>query len=159
MLNTSSRRQFIQKTSLGLAATSFLGFSGTAFSNSGIAGEIYDHATVQDDKFALLGFLGEGAYSLTKGDRKAKVFTQLEKYFGIEAQIYLSYHEVCWKDEIFTSQNNEAFLLPHQNNGHALLMESKFDGRLHFAGTETSPIFPGYMEGAVLSAQRVVSNI
>lgn len=133
------------------------GFSGTAFSNSGIAGEIYDHANVEDDRFAILGFLSEGAYTLSKKDRKEKLLTQLEKYFGKKARNYRNYHEVLWKDELHTSINNSAFLLPHHNNGHKMYLQSYFNDRLYFAGTETSFLFPGYMEGAVISAQRVAN--
>jgi len=32
-------------------------------------------------------------------------------------------------------------------------------GRIHFAGTETATVWPGYMEGAVQAGERVASEI
>ncbi len=36
---------------------------------------------------------------------------------------------------------------------------SKPYGRIHWAGTETSPVWTGYMEGAVHSGERVAKEV
>ena len=50
-------------------------------------------------------------------------------------------------------------MYPHQNNGHPLFRKNYCDNRLLFAGTETAQQHPGYMEGAVVAAQRAATEI
>ena len=46
----------------------------------------------------------------------------------------------------------------HQNNGHQVYQTPLMQGdRLIVAGTETSPVSGGYMEGAVNSALHVIN--
>ena len=53
-------------------------------------------------------------------------------------------------------KNYNTDLLPHQNNGHPFYLQPHFNHHLFFAGAETSPMNPGYMEGAVRSAYHAV---
>ena len=46
-------------------------------------------------------------------------------------------------------------VFPHQNNEHAMYRKPYWNGRLFLAGSETANAFPGYMEGAVRSAEWV----
>jgi monoamine oxidase len=58
------------------------GFSGSIYSQSGLATEIYDHSNYENSKFALMGFLNGSAYHYTQEERKEKVISQLKHYFG-----------------------------------------------------------------------------
>jgi len=70
-----------------------------------------------------------------------------------------SYHETVWREEPFTFAEYSVPVFPHQNNGDSVYKKPLFDGRLHIAGTETSSVSPGYMDGAVGSAKRVAGSI
>lgn len=138
------------------------GTSGTVFSNVGPIPELYDHSNIENNRFALMGFLNGNYFSVTKEDRKQLVINQLKKYFGSKIESYVDYHEVVWAKEPYTYTPYEQHILPHQNNGHPNFRQPLFDGKLFIAGSETASQFPGYMDGAVRSAYFVkdqLSNI
>lgn len=133
--------------------------SGTLFSNIGPITEFYDHCNEDVSKFALCGFLHPDFKSLNKSNRKALILEQMSAVFGNEAASFLEYNEVNWDKEQYTSGSNSPYLFPHQNNGNPVYQHSQLNGRLLFAGTETSPHYGGYMEGAVYSANQLFAKI
>ncbi|RDV10370.1 FAD-dependent oxidoreductase [Pontibacter diazotrophicus] len=139
------------------------GYSGTIFSHAGIAVEMYDHSDFEETRFALKGFLSADASVLSKEERKLKVVEQLTRLLGERATDFLSYTERVWKEEIYTFSDYQKYIMPHQHNGHPLYSSTLMNGRLYLAGTETSPAFGGYMDGAVYSgtatAQRIPNKI
>jgi len=134
--------------------------SGTLFSTIGPVSEFYDHSNYNVDGFALCGFINAEMAMYSKKDRKNKILLHLEKIFGKDALDFIDYQETIWSEEEFTKntkQNN--FVFPHQNNGHPIFRESYYNNRLFLSGSETALQYPGYMEGAILSANEVVSRI
>jgi len=129
--------------------------SGTIVSNVGPIPEMYDHSNIEDTHFALKGFLNGSYYSVSKAERQELVLGQLEKYYGPQARDFTSYHEKVWKFEAHTSADYQHHILPHQNNGDSIFRKTYLDNRLFIAGSETSAEYPGYMEGAIRSAQFV----
>jgi hypothetical protein len=73
------------------------------------------------------------------------------RVFGNEAQDFESYNDKIWNDK-YIQPNNDVFLPPHFNNGHSLFRESYMNNKLFFTGTEVSPQFSGYMEGAIIAS-------
>jgi monoamine oxidase len=49
--------------------------------------------------------------------------------------------------------------MPHQNNGHPIYADAIMNNKLHLSGSETSPYFSGYMDGAVYSGKTVAEKI
>lgn len=129
------------------------GYSGAFFSNQGPITELYDHSNVEEDRFALKGFLAPSLARDTAADRKAKVMSQLTSVFGPEAANYLGFDECVWRKEEHTFSPPDNFLMPHQNNGHPFYQKAYLNNRLLIAGAETSARFGGYMEGAVHSSE------
>ena len=127
------------------------GFAGTAYSQAGPATEIYDHTNFDETAFALKGFLSPGTAQLKEDDRREMVLRQLVKLFGLEAANFLSYIDWVWANEPFTHHPYDAYILPHQNSGHPNFSKPLMNGKLFLSGTEASPEFGGYMDGAVLS--------
>ena len=127
--------------------------SGTIFSNVGPIPEMYDHSNYEDSRYALKGFLNGVYFNLSLEERKSLVLNQLRKYYGNKVDDHLAYEEKVWRNETYSYVPYDDHVLPHQNNGHDVFQQSFLDGSLFIAGTETSPIYPGYMEGAVRSAQ------
>ncbi len=134
------------------------GFSGSVFSQTGLATELYDHSNVEETKFALKGFLSASALRYTFEERKEKVITQLKNYFGNEAADLVSYQDKIWNDQ-YIQPDHDTLLPPHFNNGDAVFKESYMNNKLFFTGTETSNLHSGYMEGAIIAAKAVAHKV
>lgn len=134
------------------------GFSGSVFSQAGLAVEIYDHCNFEYNRFALKGFLNGTAVNYSTEERKQKVLQQLSHYFGDDALHAVSYQDKIWNDE-YISSGNETFLPPHANNGHSLYRDAYCNDKLFFTGTETSMLHGGYMDGAVVAARNLTTQI
>jgi monoamine oxidase len=135
------------------------GFSGTIYSQVGPITEMYDHSNYAENGFALMGFLHGSALQYSKEEREKMVVNQLSKLLGRAASDYLFYQDSCWADEPLTHVPSADFIRPHQNNGHPLFAKSIWDDKLFFAGTETSTVFGGYMDGAIYAAKRVANEL
>jgi len=133
--------------------------SGFVYSNYGLIREIQDHSAENGQTFGLVGFLQpEGKLIKNFEMRRKMVFQELNELFNIQQSHILAYDDFLWYEYFEDGQsiNYNAHLSPHQNNGHSFYQQSHFDGHLFFAGAETSMSNPGYMEGAVSSANSVV---
>jgi monoamine oxidase len=133
--------------------------SGAGFSNVGPFTEIYEHSDFEDNHFALMGFLTGSLSNETKEFREEKIREQLFKFFGEEGKDYLSYEEKVWNKETFLSFDNGEFLSPHFNNGHSIYQQEFLNGKLIIAGSETSPSYGGYMEGATYRGNQVLLEL
>ncbi|GAB3025292.1 flavin monoamine oxidase family protein [Spirosoma pulveris] len=134
------------------------GFSGMLYSHADIVVEMYDHTTVDGQHFGFTGFLNGGAAAYTQEVRRQNVLRQLGNLFGPDAFHPTAYFDKIWNDEWIVA-GNPVFHRPHQNNGHDLLQESYLNGKLYFGGTETATVSPGYMEGAVVSAEKLAMQL
>ncbi|KYG72791.1 flavin monoamine oxidase family protein [Roseivirga echinicomitans] len=134
--------------------------SGFVYSNYGLIREAQDHTSSDGQSFGLLGFIQPtGELSTDFEMRKQVIIQELKELFGIDEAHILGYDDFLWSNYFVDEQNRNVNkdLMPHQNNGHSFYLQSHFDDHLFFAGAETSPSNPGYMEGAVGSAYRAVS--
>ncbi len=132
--------------------------SGTLFSNVGPMTECYDHSDHKLEKFALCGFVNGGYAAISFEDRKARVLSQLEKFYGEMIHTFSDYVECIWSQDPNTKHASMPDIFPHQNNGHPIYQKAWFDMRFFISGAETAPHFPGYMDGAVESAELVVQK-
>ncbi|MEM6397943.1 MAG: NAD(P)/FAD-dependent oxidoreductase [Bacteroidota bacterium] len=126
--------------------------SGAFFSNAGPVTEFYDHSNSDGSRFALCGFVNPDFAELAVAERKRQVVDQITKVFGSEARGFQEYLEVVWRDEERTHSRNIVQLIPHQNNGDPIFRKAYYDGKLILSSSETAASYPGYMEGAVVSA-------
>ena len=129
------------------------GFAGVCFSNSSIASEIHDHTDEGAKRYSLKGFLVPGAVKLAAVQREQMVRDQLHRYFGDEGASYLHYDELLWANESYTMGGMSNDLVPHLNNGNPAFAQPQMHGKLLLSGSETSPVYGGYMEGAVYAAK------
>jgi len=132
---------------------------GSIFSNTGLVSEMYDHSNYEASRFALKGFINGGFAFTSLEERKKRVVNQLTNYFGKQAEKYISYHETVWRDEQFTHSDYDGFILPHQNNGHAIFQSEVYQDKLLIGGSETAKEHPGYMDGAVESGKTMALKI
>ncbi len=133
--------------------------SGTIVSNVGPIPEMYDHSNVEETAFGLKGFFNGSYFSVTKEERLALVLKQLEKYYGTQVKDYLTYEETVWRKEPYTFTPYESHLLPHQNNGNPVFRKACLGGQFFVAGSETAESHPGYMDGAISSANFVYEEL
>jgi monoamine oxidase len=133
--------------------------SGVSFSNVGPFTEMYDHSDFENKTFALMGFLDEALANETKVYREEKVTAQLLKFFGEDGINYISYEEKVWTDEALLNFKNNHFISPHYNNGHSIYQKKQLNGRFIIAGSETSPSYGGYMEGAIFRGNQIIEQL
>lgn len=135
------------------------GSSGMGFAQVGPIAEIHDHSNAEETFHSLKGFLRAELHTLKQSEREQLVKAQVVKLFGEEAANYISYHDRVWINEDHTSVNTAAPLMPHQHNGHPQLNQPLMNNKLLVAGTESSPVYGGYMEGAVYAGMKAVQEI
>ncbi|MFJ9824518.1 flavin monoamine oxidase family protein [Streptomyces sp. NPDC101160] len=141
------------------------GLNGATMSDTGPLLLTFDDTPPGEKQGVLVGFArGDGAISSDLPDpmpsdqdrRREAVLSGLARAFGKEALSPVEYHEMNWTEERWTSGCIPIWspgLLTTCGPGYA-----EPAGRLHFAGSETSPVWPGTMEGAVLAGERAAAE-
>jgi monoamine oxidase len=132
---------------------------GTLFSNVGPINELYDHSNHEKSKYALCGFIDSSLKTKPYAARRESVINQMVSVFGVKAKEFTSYEECLWGEEENTFEASEVFLGPHENNGNPIFNTPIFDGKVLISSTESASEFPGYMEGAVRTAQLIAEKL
>jgi monoamine oxidase len=98
-----------------------------------------------------LGHLDEAA-------RKATVIGELVNRFGPKAASPVSYHEQNWTVERYSGGGMISHAPPGvlTEFGHAL---REACGRVHWAGTESSAVMCGWIDGAIRSGERAAAEV
>lgn len=132
------------------------GLAGAAISHVGPLNEIHDMSGPDGSPAALFGFarLADDAPTPTA----AEVVAHLTRLFGPDAAhpVEVIIHD--WRHEPATSPTGVAARTSYQAFGHPLFGEPTLE-RIHWASTETSPIAPGHIEGALAAAERAAASI
>ena len=135
------------------------GLSGSAVSQAGPLAEVHDAGDAEGRHAALFGFVGVTAPWRRRMGRQALVdaaLAQLARLFGPEALAPQAVHLQDWADEVETATHADAQpALAHPARISTDLPAPWLD-RVHLAGSEFAPDSPGYLEGAVLAAERAV---
>jgi monoamine oxidase len=133
------------------------GHSGSAVSHLGPLREIHDLSGPDGQPAALFGFSPTGAGT----DRidPAAVIAQLVRLFGPSAAEPLAVHVADWRREPLTTPDTADRLTDYSTYGDPRFTQPTFGGRVHWTSTETSPIAPGHIEGALAAAERTVRTI
>jgi len=136
------------------------GLSGLAFSRTGPLIEVHDGCTADGATAALWGFLSaaHAVRDLGVDERREAVFAQLGRLFGPEAADPVRYVERDWSNDPYTN-DEVVWLSDPLPYGHPALAGPQFDGRLIWAGAETSEVGGGHMEGAVRSGRRAAAMV
>jgi len=133
------------------------GLAGAAFSYSGPMREIHDMSGPDGSPAALFGFC-----PVPHGDpapTEQEVTAQLVELFGDDAASPSDVVIMDWRTEPFTSPPNVEHLTNYQTYGHPEFQKAAMDSRLHWASTETSPVAPGHIEGALAAAERAATAV
>ena len=133
--------------------------SGTLIGQVGAVTELYDHCSVDGKTFSLMGFVNEGLREFSPEERKQRILTHLKTHLGNEVLDYESYEEKDWSADKHTSCEQIKSIYMSPRYGNSAFSEFHLNGKLVFSGTETSPLYGGYMDGAIYSGINVVEKL
>jgi monoamine oxidase len=110
----------------------------------------------------ILGFVGGDnarTYAgMSPADRQAAVLNQYVNFFGSQARNATAFYETMWSGEQWT----RGCPVGIPSTGTLLAYGAWIrqpEGLIHWAGTETSPYWNGYMDGAVRSGERAADEV
>lgn len=136
--------------------------SGQAFSPYRAITATFDNSHPDHTEGILVGFIiGPNAEKLRRlpaEERRQAALEALKEYFGNEALTPLDYEEHDWSQEEFSRGCYVGYLPPGiwTSLGEAL---TRPEGHIHWAGTETSDVWNGYIDGAIRSGYRAAHEI
>jgi monoamine oxidase len=138
------------------------GLNGSAWSFDDAFSVVLDSSPNDASCGVLVGFL-EGSHartasSMSETERRKLVIEALVKFFGPKAAEPFDIVEQDWTAEEFTRGCYGGRLGAGAWTQYGKALAAPV-GRIHWAGAETSPIWNGYMDGAVRSGRRAADEI
>ncbi len=138
------------------------GLNGQAVSYKGPANVTFDDSPPDASRGVVFGFIGGDEARrfarMSPASRRAAVLDNFKLYFGNRAGSPLDYFETNWSQETWTRGCPVAIAGPGTLLAYGPAIR-KPCGRIHWAGTETSTYWNGYMDGAVRSGERAAKEV
>ena len=138
------------------------GLSGSAVSQAGPLAEVHDASDAEGKHAALFGFLGVPAAWRRRMGRQALIdasVAQLGRLFGAQALTPQAVVLQDWAEDAETATPADAAPTSAHPAPLSTALPAPWRDRIHLAGSEFAPDFPGYLEGAVLAAERAVDAL
>ena len=168
----TQRAQFLQRYPMGslikveaVYATPFwraAGFSGVSVMAPGPVRSTFDNSPPSGHSGILIGFVGGArarAWStLSADDRRAAVLGGFAAAFGDAALSPTEYFEFEWPAKQWSRGGPVGYAGPGVLLDFGSTIREPV-GPIHWAGTEASTFWNGYMEGAVRSGERAASEV
>lgn len=135
--------------------------NGSAVLADGAATSVFDVSPPDGSRGLLLGFVGGAGARRWSGRGQAlreAVLADFVRCFGAAAGTPLDVHIADWGSEEWTRGCPTAIAPPGLLTAYGPALRERI-GHIHWAGSETSDYWCGYMDGAVRSAERVVQEI
>ncbi|HEY4920076.1 MAG TPA: flavin monoamine oxidase family protein [Xanthobacteraceae bacterium] len=139
-------------------------FNGASLDYRGVVGETADSGVPEQysKKGIMTGFIYSGqarkVAPLPAAERRKLVLDEMNERFGPKALNPIDYHEMNWSTQQWTRGCFTGFLTP----GATWLFRSAVRdpvGPLHWAGTETSTVWPSFIDGAIRSGERAAAEV
>lgn len=138
------------------------GYSGEAFSTTGLVRATFDDCSPAGDHAALVAFVvGDRARELSRvpqEERRKLVLSDLGRLHGAAAHRPREYTDKDWLTDEWSGGCYVGLMPPQLLTQTATALRAPH-GLVHFAGTETATHHIGYLEGALESAERVVREV
>ncbi|ELY4575932.1 FAD-dependent oxidoreductase [Cronobacter turicensis] len=137
------------------------GLSGEARSGAGPMAEIHD-VSVPGDVYALFGFLGVPAHTRRATDDatlRQRCRAQLARLFGEAAAHPIADVIKDWANDPFTAAASDLTLQPGHTVPPAVPADGAWQARLTGIASEWSPLFPGYLAGAIDAADEAINAL
>lgn len=138
------------------------GLSGAATSEVGPIRITYDNSPRDGTPGVLVGFM-EGSDSraflgAAPAARRAAALHCFARYFGPRALEPIAFLDMMWADEPFTRGAYGTYNPPGVLTSLKNPLDSPFRA-LHYASADNSAQWPGYMDGAIRSAEKVATDV
>jgi len=138
------------------------GLTGQVLDTGGPVSASFDDSPPDGSPGVLFGFVGgDNARSynaMSPSARRSAVLGQYASWFGSQALSPLSYFDTVWSEEVWTRGCPVG--IPSLGTLIAYGPQIRQPvGRIHWAGTETSTYWNGYMDGAVRSGERAAAEV
>lgn len=138
------------------------GLTGMGISDSGAVRVAFDNSPADARVGVLLAFIGGSTWErygvLPRPARRKAVLEGFATMFGPRALEPIEYVEHDWTHERWTRGGPVALLGPGTTTSFGHTVRRPF-GRVHWAGTETSTYWAGYMDGAVRAGDRAAREV
>ena len=137
------------------------GLAGQVTSDTGPIKITFDNSPPDGSPGVMLGFVeGHDARvfgALPARQRRAQAIACFVRYFGKQAANPIGFIEMNWSAEPWTRGCYGGYLPPGVLTDYGPAIRAPV-GRLHWAGSETSDYWNGYMDGAVRSGERAATE-
>jgi monoamine oxidase len=138
------------------------GLNGQAISTQGPVGATFDDSPPSGKPGILFGFVGGDAArafnSKSRTRRRREVLDEFASLFGAKAKQATQYVESNWSGEKWSRGCPVGLPTPGTLLAYGPWLRKPI-GRIHWAGTETSTYWNGYMDGAVRSGERAAAEV
>ena len=138
------------------------GLSGQATSDVGPIRITYDNSPPDGSPGVLVGFMegddSRAFYGISPAARRQAALECFARYFGSEALKPTGYIDMAWAEEPFTRGAYGSFNPP----GVLTALQDPLSdpiGALHYASSDASPQWPGYMDGAIRSGTAAAAAV
>jgi monoamine oxidase len=167
------KKQLLQKMSMGIVGKVLALYPKPFWRSHGYSGQVvadehapfqtlFDASPAHAETGVLMAFCiadrARDFFSREEADRKKLTLEYFARYFGEEAATPLHYVDHCWANEAW-SQGCYAGLYPTGAWTNFQDTLAAPVGPIHFAGTETSKVWYGYIEGAVRAGERAAQEV
>jgi monoamine oxidase len=162
------KNQLLQKMSMGIVGKVLTIYPRPFWRTDGFSGQVvadehapfqtlFDASPAHAEWGALMAFCiadrARDFFSREEAERRKLTLTTFARYFGEQAATPQHYVDHCWANEAW-SQGCYAALYPTGAWTNFQDTLAAPVGPIHFAGTETSKVWYGYIEGAVRAGER-----
>jgi monoamine oxidase len=138
------------------------GLTGTAVSSDGLVQATFDDSPPGGAPGVVFGFVGgisARSYQRMAPDAgRAAVLAQFAQFFGPQALKPTAYFDTRWSNETWTRGCPVGIPAPGALTAYGPWLRRPI-GPIHWAGTETSNFWNGYMDGAVRSGERAAGEV
>jgi monoamine oxidase len=138
------------------------GLSGEAVSDAGPATTTFDNSPPDGSPGVLMSFASgseaRAIQRLDEAERREAILAGLARMYGPRTLKPERWIEQDWSREPYTGGAPVCFMPPGVLTGFGRALREPV-GPIHWAGTETSDVWSGYMDGAVRSGERAAKEV
>jgi monoamine oxidase len=138
------------------------GYNGQAFDTGGPVSQTFDDSPPSGRPGVVFGFVGgdnaRKYNAMGPKSRRAAVLEQFARYWGPKAHHPVAFFETNWSSEVWTRGCPVGIPALGALSTYGPHLKAPV-GPIHWAGTETSDYWNGYMDGAVRSGERAAREV
>ncbi len=138
------------------------GLNGSGLSTDGLANATFDDTPNSGKPGVIFAFVGGDSSrkfaTLNEKHRRKRILEEYATYFGKEALDATDFFYTQWPEEKWTRGCPVGIYPPGLMSHYGAHIRKPVD-RIHWAGTETSDYWNGYMDGAIRSGERAATEV